>query len=46
MAPVSRDIYRKDVDFTVLAFQYPEFAKRYVGTGSLRDNWMVLTLSD
>jgi 23S rRNA (adenine1618-N6)-methyltransferase len=26
--PVSRDIYTRDVDFTALALQFPDFAKR------------------
>jgi len=26
--PVPRDIYTRDVDFTALAIQYPDFAKR------------------
>lgn len=28
--PAPDDIYQKDVDFTSLALQYPDFAKRYV----------------
>lgn len=28
--PVPADIYKNDVDFALLALQYPDFAKKYV----------------
>ena len=42
MAPVPRDIYKSDIDFTALALQYPQFAKKSVQSHS-RSQVTVLT---
>lgn len=43
MPPVARDIYKNDVDFTALALQYPDFAKKWVVESKPESRPTVLT---
>jgi hypothetical protein len=40
--PVPEDIYKEDVDFTALALQFPNFAKRYVTSLCVPEHIMVV----